>query len=76
MQLSDALRIPKLLEEVKRLLEKRMEEIRLEENKETQEITRDFGFMEGLRSSIKEADAGNVISLEDAEKESFKESEN
>jgi len=76
MRLPDAFRVPELLKEIKRLLEIRMEKIRVEENKETQEILQNPELMKELEQSIEEMRSGNVISLEDAEKESFKEDEN
>ncbi len=76
VRLPDACRIPELFKEIKRLIEKHDDEVRVEENKETQEILQNLGLMEELKQSMKEADAGDVISFEEAEKESFKENEN
>ena len=74
-RLPDALYIPGMLNEIKRLIEKHDDEVRARENLATG-IDLSEAERKLLSQSIKEADAGDVISLEEAEKESFKEDEN
>jgi len=74
-RLDYALNIPSLFKLIKEKIEKRSDEIREKENIDT---GIDLGEAERklLSQSIKEAEVGDVVSLEEAEKESFKESEN
>lgn len=74
-RLDYALNIPSLFKLVKEKVEKRSDEIRKRENLNTG-IDLEEAERKLLSQSIKEMEAGDVISLEEAERESFKESEN